>query len=383
MSASRLIGTTAIAILMTRGALPAIRPPMMEALREPYQAALLSLPDRLSDAEFWTLVSRISEPDGYFRLTDNFTSNEAEVGRVFTMLREKRVAGGVYLGVGPEQNLTYIAAIRPAMAFIVDIRRQAVMQHLLFKAIFELTTDRADFITMLFSKPRPPDLDRNTPIQDIWNRYAAVPTDRDLASKNAARIVRQLTEIHRFTVTAAESAQLETVRAAFVLYGPDISTRGWGGVGRAGGTGGGGTFADLTGWAIDDWGEPQSFLSTEENFQAVKALHERNLVVPVSGDFAGPKAIRAIGTYLQSRGAVVSAFYASNVEQYLFQDGKAGAFFDNVSALPVNDRSVFIRPYALRRERWAGEPLCPIAGFLREVRAGRIANNGDALACIR
>jgi hypothetical protein len=366
---------------MTAVVLLATTPADVAGRGEPYQAAVL--PERLSDVEFWTLVSRMSEPDGFFRLTDNFTSNEPEVGRVFTMLREKPVAGGVYLGVGPEQNLTYIAAIHPAMAFIVDIRRQAVMQHLLFKAIFELATDRADFITLLFSKPRPPDLAGATPIQDIWNRYASVPTDRDLASKNAVRIMNQLTEIHRFTFTAAESAQLESVRAAFVLYGPDISTRGWGGAGRAGGSGGGGTFADLTGWASDDWGEPQSFLSTEQNFQTVKVLHEKNLVVPVSGDFAGPKAIRAIGDYLQTRGVVVSAFYVSNVEQYLFQDGKANAFYDNVAALPANDRSVFIRPYSLRRERWAGEPLCPIAGFLREVRGGRIGSNGDALACIR
>lgn len=373
-NASTLAILTTVALLATVPADVAVR-------GEPYQAA--ALPERLSDVEFWALVSRMSEPDGFFRLTDNFTSNEPEVGRVFTMLREKPVAGGVYLGVGPEQNLTYIAAIHPAMAFIVDIRRQAVMQHLLFKAIFELATDRADFITLLFSKPRPADIAGATPIQDVWNRYASVPTDRDLASKNAARIMNQLTEIHRFIFTAAESAQLESVRAAFVLYGPDISTRGWGGAGRAGGSGGGGTFADLTGWASDDWGEPQSFLSTEQNFQAVKALHEKNLVVPVSGDFAGPKAIRAIGDYLQTRGAVVSAFYVSNVEQYLFQDGKARAFYDNVAALPVNDRSVFIRPYSLRRERWAGEPLCPIAGFLREVRGGRIGSNGDALACIR
>src|SRR5206468_12610147 len=124
---------------------------------------------------------------------------------------------------------------------------------------------------------------------------------------------------------------------------------------------------DLTGWAYDDAGEPQSFLSTEENFQFVKALEEKNLLVPVSGDFGGPKTIRAIGTYVQQHGAHVSAFYVSNVEQYLFQDGKASAFYDNVATLPLSDSSVFIRPYSLRFERWAGEPLCPIAGFIREV----------------
>jgi len=382
-SVSRPIRHAAIAILLVSGASLAARPSTVAASGARGQTAVPSLPDRLSDAEFWSLVSDISEPGGFFRITDNFTSNEMEVGRVFTMLRDQGVAGGVYLGVGPEQNLTYIAAIRPAMAFVVDIRRQAVMQHLLFKAVFELAKDRADFISLLFSKPRPADLDGTTPIQRIWNAYAVVATDRELGSRNAVRIVEHLTRTHRFTFTAPESFQLESVRAAFVRYGPDISTRGWGGVGRVGGGGGGGTFADLTGWAYDDAGEPQSFLSTEENFQFVKALHEKNLLVLVSGDFGGVKAIRAIGAYLQKQGAVVSAFYLSNVEQYLFEDGKARTFYDNVATLPVNETSVFIRPYSLRRESWAAEPLCPIAGFIREVKGGRISSNGDALACIK
>jgi hypothetical protein len=379
VSTPRRAATIAV-LLLAYGAALAMRPPTMAAAAAPYQAAAPSLPDHLSDAEFWKLVSDISEPGGFFRITDNFTSNEPEVGRVFTTLRESGVAGGVYLGVGPEQNLTYIAAIRPAMAFVVDIRRQAVMQHMMFKAVFELAKDRADFIALLFSKPRPADLDATTPIQRIWNAYAAVPTDGELAAKNAIRIVNQLTGTHHFTFTAAESAQLESVRAAFVLFGPDISTRGGG---RVGGNGSGGTFADLTGWAYDDDGEPQSFLSTEDNFRFVKSLHEKNLLLPVSGDFGGPKAIRAIGAYLQKQGAVVSAFYLSNVEQYLFQDGKARAFYDSVATLPLNDASVFIRPYSLRRESWAAAPLCPIAGFIREVRGGRIRSNGDALGCIQ
>ena len=378
----------AIAVLLVYGASPT-QPQTVAASAAGGESpaasqAIASLPDRLSDTEFFNLVTDISEPGGVFRIADNFTSNELEVGRVFTMLRERGVAGGVYLGVGPEQNLTYIAAIRPAMAFVVDIRRQAVMQHLMFKAVFELANDRADFIALLFSKPRPADLDVTTPIQRIWNAYAAVPTDRELASKNAKRIVNHLTRTHGFTFTADESAQLETVRAAFVRYGPDISTRGWAGVALAGTWRmRGGTFAGLTGSAYDDDGEPQSFLSTEENFRFVKALHEKNLLIPVSGDFGGPKAIRAIGAYLHKQGAVVSAFYVSNVEQYLFQDRTARAFYDNVATLPVSDASVFIRPYSLRLESWAAAPLCPIAGFIREVRGGRISGNGDALACIR
>jgi hypothetical protein len=336
-----------------------------------------SLPERLGDAGFWKLASDISEPGGYFRITDNYTSNEREVGRLFTALREAGVQGGVYLGVGPEQNFSYIAAIRPVMAFVVDIRRQAVMQHLMFKAVFELARDRADFIALLFSKPRPADLDSATPIQRIWDAYTEVSTDPVIAARNSTRIVEHLTRTHRFRFTAEESAQLKSVLAAFVRFGPAITTRG--------GFGGGNnvTFADLTGWSLNAAGQPQSFLSTEEHFRFVKSLQEKNLIVPVSGDFGGPKAIRAIGAYLQERGAVVSAFYVSNVEQYLFQDGKQDAFYDSVATLPVNERSVFIRPYSLRRGGVTAQSLCAIAGFLGAFGAGRVSRNNDALACAR
>jgi hypothetical protein len=345
----------------------------------PAAAAATRLPERLSDAEFWKLVTDISEPGGYFRIADNFTSNEREIGRIFTMLRDRGTTGGVYLGVGPEQNLTYMAAIRPAMAFVIDIRRQAVMQHLMFKAIFELAADRADFISLLFSKPRPQVLRADSPIQSIWDAYWNVASDSALATRTYARIIERLTRTHAFTFTTEESEQLRWVFDAFFQYGPVISTRGAPG-GRGGGNGT--TFADLTGYAVDAAGQPQSFLSNPDHYAYVKGLHEKNLIVPVSGDFGGPKAIRAIGAWLRERGGIVSAFYVSNVEQYLFQDGKQLAFYENVGALPVNAASVFIRPYSLRRSVTT-EPLCPIAPFLGAVRKGVVFSNNDALACPR
>ena len=347
------------------------------------------LPARLSDAAFWTLVSDISEPGGYFRIADNYTSNEREVGQVFTMLRESAVQGGVYLGVGPEQNFSYIASIRPAMAFVVDIRRQAVMQHLMFKAVFELSKDRADFISLLFSRARPAGITAETPIEEIWRAFALVPPDAASTSRNEARILSRLTETHKFALTAEELSTLKSVLAAFVGYGPSISTRGGSfgpniGILSGGGFGGGsgGTFAELTGWSVDLNGRPQSFLSTDEHYQTVKALQDANLLVPVSGDFGGPKALRAIGKYLQAQGGTVRAFYVSNVEQYLFQDGKATAFYENVATLPLDDKSVFIRPYALRRSNTSLAALCPIAGFIKAASAGVYSNN-DAVACGR
>ena len=170
---------------------------------------------------------------------------------------------------------------------------------------------------------------------------------------------------------------MRSVFDSFQAFGPSITTRG------AGGGGGNSlTFADLTGWATDDAGQPQSFLSSEDNYRVVKSMHEKNLIVPASGDFGGPKTIRAVGAYLREHGGTVSAFYLSNVEQYLFQDGKQKAFFDNVATLPINEKSVFIRPYSLRG-RPAGQPLCPIGSFLASFNAGRVFSNNDALVCGR
>ena len=336
-----------------------------------------TLPQRLSDADFWKLQADISEPGGYFRIEDNYTSNEMEVGELFSTLRARKIGGDVYLGVGPEQNFTYIAAVRPQMAFIVDIRRQAAMQHLLFKAIFELARDRAEFISLLFDKPRPAGLDSTTSIQAMWEAYRTVGTDSVLAAKNYQRIVDQLTKVQRFQFTQDETEKLRAVFDAFFYYGPSITTRGTA-------SGRGGDFASLTGFSYDNAGQPRSFLSTEENYRYVKMLHDRNLIVPITGDFGGAKALRAIGSYLKQHGGIVRAFYVSNVEQYLFGDAHDRAFYENVATLPVDSTSVFIRPYSMRRGGMGGvESLCPIAPFTTAALAGRVQSNDAALACVR
>ena len=338
-----------------------------------------SMPAKLTDAEFWALTTEISEPGAYFRIADNFTSNENEIGQLYTSLRERKLSGGVYLGVGPEQNFTYISAIKPAMAFIVDSRRQAAIQHLMFKAMFELSKDRADFLSMLFAKPKPKDLVTAAPIQKIWDAFFTVATDTAYAAKVHDRVVEHLTKTHKFALNSEELGQLDWVLSAFVQYGPVITTNGGQNNGRGGG-GGGRTFADLTGWSTDGTGIARSFLATDEDFQVVKALHDKNLIVPATGDFGGSKALRGIANYLQSHGGRVSAFYLSNVEQYLFQDQKATAFYENVGLLPITDSSVFIRPYSLRPNT-AGIPLCPIGAFLKSAQAGRVYSWNAASAC--
>ena len=98
-------------------------------------------------SEFAELIERVSEDGGYF-WNDNFVSNEASYLHPITKLRELGIQGGVYLGVGPNQNFTYIAKIRPRYAFILDIRRQNFLEHLFFKAMFHLSRNRPEYLSI-------------------------------------------------------------------------------------------------------------------------------------------------------------------------------------------------------------------------------------------
>ena len=89
-----------------------------------------TLPPQVTDAEFWTMVEDFSEPNGFFR-SDNLLSNEAGLQNAIPKLKERVKPGGVYIGVGPEQNFTYVLNLQPKLSFIVDIRRMNMIEHLL------------------------------------------------------------------------------------------------------------------------------------------------------------------------------------------------------------------------------------------------------------
>jgi hypothetical protein len=306
-----------------------------------------ALPDRLSDADFWRLITDVSEPDGVFH-SENFTSNENAFQLVIPELRRRIEPGGVYVGVGPEQNFTYIVALRPKIAFIVDIRRQNLLQHLLYKALIELSTDRVDFLYRLFSRvprrPTPAAGASASPVEALLSAVVEAAPDSELFQRNIAAVNDRLLNYHKFPLTAEELERILHVYRQFFEHGPNLSysfpgaTRGVLELFPA--------YSELM-TATDGDGVAHSYVATEAHFQALRQLELDNLIVPICGDFAGPRAIRTIGKYLKEHGATVSAFYTSNVEQYLFQNDSAWKrFFENVRALPTDERSLFIRSIA-------------------------------------
>jgi len=336
-----------------------------------------TLPAQLSDREFWKMITDFSEAGGYFR-SDNLLSNEAGYQYVIPLLRKTIRSGGVYMGVGPEQNFTYMVGLQPKMAFIVDVRRLNMLEHLLYKALMELSGDRPEFLSRLFSRPRPLSLPADADPETLVRAYRESRPSADLFEANLELVIDYLVGAKGFVLSKEDQEGIQRVYQAFSDSGPDLSYSFHGGYG---GFMGMPTYAELM---TEDDGHSHNwhFLATEDQYQTVRRLQKNNLIVPLVGDFAGPKAIQSVANYLKQHGAVLSVFYTSNVEQYLFQDDENWRnFYANAAALPVDSTSTFVR-YVLNSWRFSRRSrslVSPISDLLTAYNRGRIRSYYDVI----
>ena len=306
-----------------------------------------ALPDSLALSEFARIITTFSEEAGHFP-GDNFVTNETSYLHVVPTVIERGKRGGVYIGVGTEQNFSYIAATRPEIAFIVDIRRENLLQHLLYKALFTLARDRTSFLMLLFSRQFLEDRSASNGLPEGTASIAEVldyiesSTSADsllfeLNWKRLRREVRRYGIVHRddlermlYIYRSFYEKQL-SIRYAETRLGNGLSYP---------------TFKDLM-ISTTIEGAFAGFLSTEETFEFVKDLQNRNLVIPVVGDFAGKKTLRAIASFAEAHGTSISVFYVSNVEYFLINHFYYVFkwYVANVNALPIDEHSLMIRSY--------------------------------------
>jgi len=297
-----------------------------------------TLPSHLSDGEFWNMIADFSEPGGYFP-SENFLSNESGYQNVIPALLKTLKPGGVYIGVGPEQNFTYIGALQPKIAFIIDTRRQNMLEHLFYKALMETSADRGEFLSRLFGRPGVESTTDSTP-DTLLRECKSDRSNPEFFETSIRRALEYLENQKGFKLTDEDEAGIRHVAKAFFESGPDLTftfTDGFGDSAQMP------SFSDLmteTDRASRNW----NFLATEDQFRTIQRMEKSNLIVPLVGDFAGPKTIRAVALYIREHGSRVRAFYVSNVEQYLFREGEQWRrFYDNVAFLPADFRSTFIR----------------------------------------
>jgi hypothetical protein len=315
---------------------------------------------------FAVRVAALSEPGGYFD-TDNLISNERSYLQVFPELERRGVRGGAYIGVGPDQNFSYIAALRPSVAFIVDIRRDNLLLHLLFKALFDQAQTRIQYLALLFGRPAPADLAawRNVPVEQLAEYIRRPAQDHPALNAARARLARAIrgfgvplsaddlatiSRFHRRFVEGGLELQFETTGRAPQSYYP--------------------TYRDLL-LGTDGGGRQRNYLASEESFQFIKTMQARDRIVPVVGNLSGVKALAGIARDLAAQGESLSVFYTSNVEFYLERDGTYPKFVANLSRLPRHNRTVLIRSIFNRGMGGSTSVVQPVEELLSQFAAGR------------
>ncbi len=301
---------------------------------QPYAAADV----QISIEQLGSYIDEWSEPEGYFD-SDNFISNETSYLHVIDDLRTRVRPGGIYLGVGPDQNFSYIAHTRPALAVITDIRRQNMLQHLFFKALFDKASNRAEYLALLFSKEKPAVAVDST-LPEIVEAVRKSPASDALFRDNLAAVKNTLLQKYRLQLMPDDLDKIEAVYQTFHKEGLDLR---FSSIGRNNGL----RYPTLEQMILetDSSGNYQSYLSSDDLFQWVKKFQAENRLVPIVGDFAGSHALRSVAAFLKANGLRVSTFYTSNVEFYLFGTGTWTRYAGNIRAFPLSDDAVFIRSY--------------------------------------
>jgi hypothetical protein len=339
---------------------------------------------RAPDTTFAGLVARLSEPGGYFD-SDNIITNESSYLFVSGQLAKVGVRGGVYVGVGPDQNFSYVALIRPSIAFVIDVRRDNMLEHLLFKSLFALSRNRLEYLCLLLGKPFPPDADQwsGRSIGSIIEYLQRTPTESTTVAAAREASNARITGF-RIPLDGRDRAMIDRYRAQFVADGLETRYSSLGRNNRMDYP----SLAQLI-VATDRSGRTIGYLADEDAFQFVRTMQLHDRIVPVVGNVAGDKAVRAIAAYASERGLVVSAFYLSNVEQYLInRDGGFDEYARNVRALPRDSASVIIRSYFGRfgmthplyvpgRFSLSTSMIEPIDSFLKRVAAGEVRTYAD------
>jgi hypothetical protein len=293
---------------------------------------------RSTPSEFARLIERLSEPGGYFD-TDNLITNEASYLHVMGTLREMDVTGGAYLGVGPGQNFSYIAQIRPSVAFIVDIRRDNLLHHLLYKALFELSANRVEYLALLFGRPIPAAAAqwRERSVNELVAYIDGQPADPDLADAYRRRIEEHVLGFG-LELSDDDRGAIRRFHDTFIRAGLGLRFNSFGRAPQP-------YYPTLRQLLLEQdlTGRRVNYLASEADFQVVKTMQHRDLIVPVVGNLAGTHAVNAIGEHLRELGERVSALYTSNVEFYVMRDGGFRQLANNVVELPRHERSVIIR----------------------------------------
>lgn len=328
------------------------------------------------------LFQELSEPERADRAAVH-VSSETSLLQVAPLLLARDRPGGAYVGVGAEQNFTYIALVRPQIAFIVTPRRSSALVHLLYKAMFDEARTRSEFLSFLNGRPYHeadnPKADASA--TDVIAHAEELGRFSELHSTTLERLMDRISTKYGIRLSAADRAALKKIHKAFYDHGLDIRR-------------------EPEGKAGDEYpklrqqlalrapnGLELGFLSHERWFRYVQRMHREDRIIPVVGDLTGPGALRGIAAYLGAEKIPLRTFYVSDEEARVFDRKAWPKWADNVAAFPVDEHSLFVRTWVDQAERHphqlSGERTTTLIQRVADFRSGPGSGSGSGWSSYR
>jgi hypothetical protein len=289
-----------------------------------------------AELEWFRRIFRLSEAGEPF-ISDNVVSNETSLLQPAAALEALR--GGVYVGVGPEQNYTYIALSRPDYAILIDLRRDNALLHLLYKSLFERASSRFEFVCMLLGRPYQKELEptADVSIDDLLAALVRVAPDAAWHERQYQLLAEGL---QRYDL-GLSSQDLGRIRHFYQLFFDrqlelrfelhQANSRNYPSLGQL--------------LRLRSASGRGTFLGSNESFATVQRLHRQHRIVPVVGDVSARRPLTPIAEELRQRSLVLRTLYISNVEQYLIGQPSFQGWLDNLRQLPHDEHSVLLRCY--------------------------------------
>ncbi|MCY1068518.1 hypothetical protein OV090_27495 [Nannocystis sp. RBIL2] len=195
--------------------------------------------------------------------------------------------GGVYVGVGSDQNYTLAAAAGSELIFLLDIDQSVVDLHRCYEALIEASPDPK----ILFDRWKAEAEGDSAKI--LETAYAGLP---DADRKRIVRLYR----------AARETVYVHLDRVYRRRQGE----------------------------------QPTAWMSNPEMYQYIRGMFLADRVRMMAGDLTGPNSLQSVGAAAKAMGLPVRIVYFSNAEEY-FDYNKQ--FVANVEALAGDEQSLVLR----------------------------------------
>ncbi len=316
--------------------------------------------------DYRATLDRLSEPPTGPVSADNLMTNEDSIASVLD--RVSQLPGGTaYLGVGPDQNFSLIAAARPSVALILDYRTKNQHLHLLHKSLIEQSANRSAYLSRLWARSPVIDAAARGDAARLVAAYAAAPLKPDMLEESREAVRRSLLDMGFRSET--DLAEIARIQARLAGPGPDarfLALRMYPPIGR---------FIAMKTRS----GRPGHWLADDSLYMAMRQLQQADALLPVVADWAGSRAMPKTAAYLSKKRSKVGCVYVSDVEFFLFRAGSFDRYVANLVRLPIADEAVIVRTSTREidhPERMAGNSsttiVCSLPAFLEAARAGKL-----------